>query len=63
MTTPEQVTPAPTALDTLVAALAVLLMVLGAVLIVATDGPAPARVPIIAPAQLIAQHADIAQGV
>lgn len=63
MTTPEQVTPAPTALDTLFAALAVLLMVLGAVLIVATDGPAPVRVPVVAPAQLIAQHADIAQGV
>lgn len=63
MTTPEQVTPTPTALDTLFAALAVLLMVLGAVLIVATDGPTPVRVPVVTPAQLIAQHTDIAQGV
>jgi hypothetical protein len=59
-----EATDLPKPIDLLFAALAVLLIVLGAVLIVAnpTERPAP-RVPVITPAQLIVrQLADTREG-
>jgi hypothetical protein len=60
-----EVTALPRPVDMLFAALAVVLIVLGAVLIAvsSTERPAHVRVPVVAPAQLVAQHLDGARGV
>lgn len=57
-----EATDLPKPVDMLFAALAVLLIVLGAVLILANPAERPApRIPVVAPAQLIVQHLDYAR--